>query len=146
MRAYYPTIYDIKYFIKDIPNLKDVGLNKLGTEFGCVRIGPQHQAGSDSLLTLRCYFKLREKKETEQVLKNSSYLNIIYGIGKGYIKSMSYDYSANNSNMNYSNYNPMMEDPSYMHHIPYYYSHPQEIYYYYPQQYGYNWPPRYSIY
>ena len=34
MRIYYPSIYDIKYFIKDIPNLKDVGLNKLGFEFG----------------------------------------------------------------------------------------------------------------
>ena len=30
MKLYYPNIYDIKYFIKDLPNLKDVGLNKLG--------------------------------------------------------------------------------------------------------------------
>jgi hypothetical protein len=30
MRMYYPNIYDLKYYIKDIPNLKDVGLAKLG--------------------------------------------------------------------------------------------------------------------
>lgn len=28
----------------------------------CNRIGPQHQAGSDSLLTLACYFKMLEKQ------------------------------------------------------------------------------------
>lgn len=31
MKMYYPNIYDIKYFIKDLPVLKDVGLSKLGT-------------------------------------------------------------------------------------------------------------------
>ena len=34
MKLYYPNIYDIKYFIKDLPILKDVGLSKLGAEFG----------------------------------------------------------------------------------------------------------------
>lgn len=34
MKVYYPNIYDLKYFIKDIPNLKDVGLTKLAAEIG----------------------------------------------------------------------------------------------------------------
>lgn len=34
MRIYYPNIYDLKYFIKDHPNLKDVGLTKLAAEIG----------------------------------------------------------------------------------------------------------------
>jgi hypothetical protein len=34
MKIYYPNIYDLKYFIKDIPNLKDVGLTKLANEIG----------------------------------------------------------------------------------------------------------------
>lgn len=29
IKTYYPNIYDLKYLIKDIPNLKDVGLAKL---------------------------------------------------------------------------------------------------------------------
>lgn len=58
MRQYFPNIYDLKYIIKDVPSLKDVGLAKLSYEIGCNRIGPQHQAGSDSLLTLACYFKM----------------------------------------------------------------------------------------
>lgn len=54
-------VYDLKYIIKDVPALKDVGLAKLSYEIGCNRIGPQHQAGSDSLLTLCCYFKMLEQ-------------------------------------------------------------------------------------
>jgi CCR4-NOT transcription complex subunit 7/8 len=33
MKIYYPNIYDMKYFIKDLPVLKDVGLSRLGNEF-----------------------------------------------------------------------------------------------------------------
>jgi hypothetical protein len=29
MKIYFPNIYDLKYIIKDIPGLKDVGLAKL---------------------------------------------------------------------------------------------------------------------
>ena len=58
MKKYFPNVYDLKYIIKDVPSLKDVGLAKLSYDLRCNRIGPQHQAGSDSLLTLCCYFKM----------------------------------------------------------------------------------------
>ena len=61
MKKYFPNIYDLKYIIKDVPSLKDVGLAKLSYDLRCNRIGPQHQAGSDSLLTLCCYFKMLEQ-------------------------------------------------------------------------------------
>ena len=59
MKKYFPNIYDLKYIIKDVPNLKDIVQAKLSYDLGCNRIGRQHQAGSDSLLTLCCYFKMR---------------------------------------------------------------------------------------
>ena len=34
MRTYFPNIYDLKYIIKDVPVLKDVGLAKLSYEIG----------------------------------------------------------------------------------------------------------------
>ena len=61
MKKYFPNVYDLKYIIKDVPSLKDVGLAKLSYDLRCNRIGPQHQAGSDSLLTLCCYFKMLEQ-------------------------------------------------------------------------------------
>jgi len=32
MKLYFPSMYDIKYLIKDIRELKDSGLNKLSNE------------------------------------------------------------------------------------------------------------------
>lgn len=87
LKKYFPNVYDLKYIIKDIPSLKDVGLAKLSYEIGCNRIGPQHQAGSDSLLTLCCYFKMREQSELFTSTHFSTSLNIIFGIGLGYLKN-----------------------------------------------------------
>lgn len=57
---YFPTFYDVKSMVRDVDWLKNKGLSKLGQELKLKRIGVQHQAGSDSLLTLSAYFKLRE--------------------------------------------------------------------------------------
>lgn len=87
MKKYFPNIYDLKYVIKDSPGLKDVGLAKLSHEIGCSRIGPQHQAGSDSLLTLCCYFQMREKEDIFSPIQFSNSLNVIFGIGIGFLKN-----------------------------------------------------------
>ena len=34
MKIHFPSLYDLKYIIKDIPGLKDVGLAKLSIEIG----------------------------------------------------------------------------------------------------------------
>ena len=45
--------------MKSCKNLKD-GLQEVATELEVARIGPQHQAGSDSLLTGQTFFKMKE--------------------------------------------------------------------------------------
>lgn len=54
---YFPALYDIKYLMKFCGSLHG-GLNKLAETLEVERIGPQHQAGSDSLLTAATFLKL----------------------------------------------------------------------------------------
>jgi hypothetical protein len=100
---YFPNFYDVKSMIKDIDNLKNTGLSKLATELQIKRIGSAHQGGSDSLLTLSTFFKLKElyfKNNTE-----SKFMNELHGL-----KSRPEDYLNPNVFYNYlvSDYPYMM--------------------------------------
>ena len=57
LSLYFPALYDIKYLMKFCGSLHG-GLNKLAETLEVERIGPQHQAGSDSLLTAATFLKL----------------------------------------------------------------------------------------
>ncbi|KAI9304139.1 ribonuclease H-like domain-containing protein [Cunninghamella echinulata] len=59
LRTYFPCVYDIKYLMKSCKNLKG-GLQDIADDLQVARIGPQHQAGSDSLLTCTTFFKMRQ--------------------------------------------------------------------------------------
>lgn len=59
LRLYFPNIYDVKYLMKSCKSLKG-GLQEVANELSVKRIGPQHQAGSDSLLTGQTFFKMKE--------------------------------------------------------------------------------------
>ena len=78
-QIYFPNVYDIKYLMKFCGNLHG-GLNKLAETLDVERIGPQHQAGSDSLLTSRTFMKLIESlfHGFEGVAKHRG---ILYGLG-----------------------------------------------------------------
>ncbi len=59
LRIYFPRIYDVKYLMKSCKDLKG-GLQEVADFLQIQRVGPQHQAGSDSLLTQLAFFKMRE--------------------------------------------------------------------------------------
>ena len=59
LKTYFPNIYDVKYLMKSCKNLKG-GLQEVADMLEVERIGPQHQAGSDSLLTGKAFFKMTE--------------------------------------------------------------------------------------
>lgn len=63
LRLYFPTIYDVKYLMKSCKNLKG-GLQEVADQLELRRVGPQHQAGSDSHLTGMAFFKMREVYDT----------------------------------------------------------------------------------
>lgn len=79
LQIYFPNIYDIKYLMKFCGNLHG-GLNKLAETLDVERIGPQHQAGSDSLLTSKTFHKLIDTlfNGIEGVVKHRG---VLYGLG-----------------------------------------------------------------
>lgn len=59
LKIFFPNVFDIKYLMKSCRNLKG-GLEEVARQLEIERFGPQHQAGSDSLLTGLTFFKLKE--------------------------------------------------------------------------------------
>ena len=72
----------MKYLMKFCENLKG-GLNKLAEDIQVERVGPEHTAGSDSLLTQATFFKMRQLF-FENELDDDKCLNCIHGLGKAY--------------------------------------------------------------
>ena len=58
------------------------GLNKLAEDLEVERIGPEHQAGSDSLLTQATYYKMRQLF-FEDEMDEDRHMNILYGLERG---------------------------------------------------------------
>jgi len=83
LKLYFPNIYDVKYLMKSCKNLKG-GLQEVADMLEVERIGPQHQAGSDSLLTGRAFFKMTEIY-FEDELDDSKYLGHLYGLGTNHV-------------------------------------------------------------
>jgi CCR4-NOT transcription complex subunit 7/8 len=80
LRIFFPTLYDIKYLMKFCNNLHG-GLNKLAETLDVERIGPQHQAGSDSLLTCATFLKLVESSFSHSLQSLDAHLGVLYGLG-----------------------------------------------------------------
>ena len=81
LKLYFPSFYDIKYLMKACEGLKG-GLNKLAEDLEVERIGPEHQAGSDSLLTQATYYKMRQLF-FEDEMDEDRHMNILYGLERG---------------------------------------------------------------
>eukprot|EP01133_Synstelium_polycarpum_P010321 gene10321-12033_t len=98
VRTYFPCIYDIKYLMKSCKNLKG-GLSELAEDLDIKRIGPQHQAGSDSLLTCTTFFKMR-KMYFENQIDDSKYQGILYGLTSSFTDANSSTGGASGNSTN----------------------------------------------
>mmetsp|Transcript_16893 Transcript_16893/g.19171 ORF Transcript_16893/g.19171 Transcript_16893/m.19171 type:complete len:340 (-) Transcript_16893:1968-2987(-) len=79
LRTYFPNLYDVKHMMTKVEgSVYKAGLNKLGDDLQVQRIGPMHQAGSDSLLTASIFFKV-----FQQHFKNKRTLEGIVGVIHG---------------------------------------------------------------
>lgn len=79
LKLFFPTVYDIKYLMKFCDNLHG-GLNKLAETLDVARIGPQHQAGSDSLLTSATFLRLADTF-FKGVDGMEAHCGVLYGLG-----------------------------------------------------------------
>lgn len=59
LSMFFPIVYDVKYLMKRGPHL-GCGLQEIADQLKLTRIGPQHQAGSNSSLTGMAFFKIKE--------------------------------------------------------------------------------------
>ena len=82
LKIYFPTIYDIKYMTSLLDGHFG-GLQRLADDLGCQRLGVEHQAGSDSLLTMSTYFALARAKflNSQSQIEDNRYRNELYGYG-----------------------------------------------------------------
>uniref|UniRef100_A0A1B6BXZ8 poly(A)-specific ribonuclease n=1 Tax=Clastoptera arizonana TaxID=38151 RepID=A0A1B6BXZ8_9HEMI len=83
LRIYFPVVYDVKYLMKSCKNLKG-GLQEVADQLELQRVGPQHQAGSDSLLTGMAFFKMREMF-FEDNIDDTKYCGHLYGLGTSFV-------------------------------------------------------------
>jgi CCR4-NOT transcription complex subunit 7/8 len=80
LKTYFPNVFDIKYLMKFCEGGLHGGLNKIAETLDVQRIGPQHQAGSDSLLTSAAFLKLA-KRYFSGVEGASQHMGVLYGYG-----------------------------------------------------------------
>jgi CCR4-NOT transcription complex subunit 7/8 len=75
--TFFPVLYDVKHLMqfcgKGGSGLYG-GLAKLAEQLGVKRVGTGHQAGSDSLMTLQCFNKLKELYLKDSVKKHAGVL------------------------------------------------------------------------
>lgn len=97
LKIYFPNIYDVKYLMKSCKNLKG-GLQEVAEQLEIERIGPQHQAGSDSLLTGAAFFRMREMF-FEDNIDDAKYCGHLYGLGASYVLNGSNNNNNSDNNL-----------------------------------------------
>ena len=83
VQDFFPSLYDIKFLLRDLPNFnlsQGSSLQKVSEQLNVERIGPQHQAGSDSLVTCRTFFNLVESYFDGKI-DEAKFSGVIYGLG-----------------------------------------------------------------
>jgi len=85
LHIWFPTVYDIKFMMRACKVLKG-GLQDVADDLGVMRIGPSHQAGSDSLLTASTFFKMRELYFNDTI-DDAEYNGKLYGLGQTFTVS-----------------------------------------------------------
>jgi CCR4-NOT transcription complex subunit 7/8 len=77
--TYFPSFYDVRYLVKK-DNFRG-SLSKLAQGLEINRIGSQHQAGSDSVVTAEIFFRLKNCHDFDEIFFKGR--NVLYGLGAG---------------------------------------------------------------
>lgn len=104
LKLYFCNYYDIRFLVRYNDCFRG-SLSKLGQELNVSRVGIQHQAGSDSLITSEIFFKLKKDYLSDESTINDR--NVLFGIGQGledsdYSSSLYFNSGNANTNSNLS--------------------------------------------
>jgi len=81
--TFFHSVYDIKYIMKTCCDLNHkAGLSQLAAELQVERIGPCHQAGSDSLITCHTFFRMIKTHVKSFRFSDPRWRNVLYGLGR----------------------------------------------------------------
>jgi CCR4-NOT transcription complex subunit 7/8 len=74
----------------------------LADDLNCPRLGPEHQAGSDSLLTMTTYFALARAKfvGSSGEIDDTKYKNELYGYGSNHTVRKAVHHSISSQGLN----------------------------------------------
>ena len=75
LQLYFPNFFDLKEMSQ-----KPIGLQELAEEYGVTRVGSQHQAGSDSFVTLKTFYEFMNKNYSGISPKKIPFKNKLFGI------------------------------------------------------------------
>jgi CCR4-NOT transcription complex subunit 7/8 len=92
MSFYFSRVYDVKYLMKSCKNLKG-GLQDVADQLDLERVGQQHQAGSDSLITGEAFFRMKSVFFDDDI-DDSKYCGHLYGLGSTYSSSNGNGYTV----------------------------------------------------
>jgi len=83
LNIFFPHVYDVKHLTMSNPACDHLrgGLNKIAETMEVERVGPSHQAGSDSLLTAATFYKLRSEFFSAGI--DPSTKGVLYNLGRG---------------------------------------------------------------
>lgn len=84
LHLYFPSIFDIKFMMTAVDGMHG-GLNALADILKVERLGPMHQAGSDSLLTATTFFSFIKAHLGDSVDENR-FRGELFGLGNNHTK------------------------------------------------------------
>lgn len=114
--TYFPCIYDVKYMMTLTDGMHG-GLEALATSLQVERIGPMHQAGSDSLLTAQTFFSLI-KKNFGGICDDAKFKGELFGVGTNHTKHKTkYPSTTSLNGISQANY-PTLQYNSAVHYPP----------------------------
>lgn len=92
LHTFFPYVYDVKYMMTAVEGMYG-GLSGLADTLQVERIGPMHQAGSDSLLTAQTFFALL-KKHMNSNCDDAKFRGELFGLGNNHTKYKSKGYNS----------------------------------------------------
>lgn len=104
IQTFFPNYFDVRYLVKK-DNFRG-SLTKLAQGLDINRIGSQHQAGSDSVVTSEIFFRLKKISDFDEIFYKGK--NVLYGLGYGADEHEAVNFNQNyyaNSSINNNSFN-----------------------------------------